>query len=875
MSKSLIIAEKPSVARDLAKALGKFASQDDYFENDKHIITSAIGHLVELCLPNEMDKKRGKWSFASLPIIPDHFDLKAIEKTSSRLNLLKRLLKRPDVSEVVNACDAGREGELIFHYIVQLAGSKKPTRRLWLQSMTPDAIRDGFAHLRTGESMVPLADAAVCRSESDWLVGINATRAMTAFNSKGGGFQLTPVGRVQTPTLAILAEREEKIRAFKPRPYFEVFADFGVAAGTYRGRWFNESFKKDGDEDAKAERLWDRASAEAIIAKCTGKPGVISEEKKPTTQIAPQLYDLTTLQREANSRFGLSAKRTLQIAQALYEKHKVLTYPRTDSRYLPDDNLGQVKKILTGLEIQDLAAHARHALEKGWIGLNRRVFNSAKVTDHFAIIPTGVSPSKLDDFELKIYDMVARRFVAAFYPVAKFEVTTRITRVENEAFKTDGKILTDPGWLAVYGKDAAGEDENVVPIKAGESAKTESLELKENETRPPARYSEATLLSAMEGAGKLIDDEELRDAMKERGLGTPATRAGIIEKLIYEEYVVREGRELRPTPKAFSLMTLLKGLDIAELCSPELTGEWEFKLAEMEQGRIGRPAFMEEIAAMTRNLVERAKGHETDTVPGDYTTLDAPCPRCGGVVKENYKKFQCQKCEFSVWRILSGRQFEPIEIEELIVAGKIGPLQGFRSRLGRPFAAMIKLNAEFSTEFDFGQSAADGGEPIDFSDKTPLGDCPKCHHKVYDTGLAYQCEKSVGPDRQCDFRSGKIILQREIEQAQMVRLLTTGKTDLLHKFISKKGRPFSAYLVRGGDGKVSFEFEPRVPKTAAKVVAKVAAAKAAAAAADTATEDTAAAGASAGDRKPAKTATRRAVTKAGAKTASTRKKAVA
>ncbi|MFM8983491.1 MAG: DNA topoisomerase 3, partial [Spartobacteria bacterium] len=616
MSKSLIIAEKPSVARDLAKALGKFASKDDYFENDSHIITSAIGHLVELCLPNEMDKKRGKWSFASLPIVPDHFDLKPIEKSITRLNLLKRLLKRPDVTEVVNACDAGREGELIFHYIVKLARSKKPTRRLWLQSMTADAIRDGFAHLRTGDSMIPLADAAVCRSESDWLVGINATRAMTAFNSKGGGFQLTPVGRVQTPTLAILAEREEKIRAFQPRPYFEVFADFGVAAGSYRGRWFSESFKKNDDEDAKAERLWNRTDAEAILAKCTGKPGIISEQKNPKTQIAPQLYDLTTLQREANSRFGLSAKRTLQIAQALYERHKVLTYPRTDSRYLPDDNLGQVKKILSGLEIKDLAAHARHALEKGWIGLNRRVFNSAKVTDHFAIIPTGVSPSKLDDFELKIYDMVARRFVAAFFPVAKFEVTTRITRVEQEAFKTDGKILTDPGWLAVYGKDAAGEDENVAPIKPGESAKTESLAIKENETRPPARYSEATLLSAMEGAGKLVEDEELAEAMSQRGLGTPATRAQTIEGLLLDGYLQRQGKELIVTSKGLALITLLRGLGIQALTSPEMTGEWEFKLKQMEHGGLDRDRFMQEIRAFTTDIVEKAKTFEGDLVSG-------------------------------------------------------------------------------------------------------------------------------------------------------------------------------------------------------------------------------------------------------------------
>ena len=810
MSKSLVIAEKPSVARDLAKALGKCTPKDDYFESDTLVITSAIGHLVELCLPNEMVKKRGKWSFANLPIVPDHFDLKAIEKTSSRLNLLKRLLKRPDVSEVVNACDAGREGELIFHYIVQLAGSKKPTRRLWLQSMTPDAIRDGFAHLRTGASMVPLADAAVCRSESDWLVGINATRAMTAFNSKGGGFQLTPVGRVQTPTLAILAEREEKIRAFQPRPYFEVFGDFGVTAGTYRGRWFAEGFKKSDDENAKAERLWDRATAEAIVAKCTGKAGIVTEEKKPTTQIAPQLYDLTTLQREANGRFGLSAKRTLQIAQALYEKHKVLTYPRTDSRYLPDDNLPNVKKILSSLEIHDLADHARHALGKGWVGLNRRVFNTAKVTDHFAIIPTGVSPKTLDDFELKVYDMVVRRFVAAFFPVAKFEVTTRITRVEQEAFKTDGKILTDPGWLAVYGKEAVGEDQNVVPIQAGETATTEALEIKENETRPPARFNEATLLSAMEGAGKLVDDEELREAMSQRGLGTPATRAQTIEGLLLDGYLLRQGRDLIVTSKGLALITLLRGLGIQSLTSPEMTGDWEFKLKQMEGGGLERPKFMEEIRAFTTDIVEKAKTFEGETVEGNFQELDIACPKCGHIgFKESFKAFECgAKCGAIVWKTMAGRTFEREEVQTLLTEGRVGPLEGFRSKMGRPFAATVQFDkAEGKQSFDFGDSA-DSAASINFAALPSIGTCPACKTgTIHDTGTAWQCS-NVGA---CKFRMGKSLCQREIPREQIDKLIAEGKTSLIPRFISKKGRPFSAYLTLEGD-KVKFEFEPREKK---------------------------------------------------------------
>jgi DNA topoisomerase-3 len=813
MPKTLVIAEKPSVANDLAKALGKFTKKDDFFESDDTVITSAIGHLVELCLPNEMDKKRGKWSFANLPIVPDHFDLKAKEKTLSRFNLIKRLLKRADIGDVVNACDAGREGELIFHYVIQLAGSKKPTRRLWLQSMTPEAIREGFAHLRAGKEMVPLTDAAVCRSESDWLVGINATRAMTAFNSKGGGFQLTPVGRVQTPTLAILAVREEKIRAFQPRPYFEVFGDFGVAAGVYRGRWFDEKFKKGADEDAKAERLWERATAEAIVAKCTGKPGFITEEKKPTTQISPQLYDLTTLQREANSRFGLSAKRTLQIAQALYEKYKVLTYPRTDSRYMPDDNLANVKNVMGKLEIDDLAAHGRKALQSGWVNLNRRVFNNAKVTDHHAIIPTGVSPKALDDFELKIYDMVARRFVAVFYPAAQFEVTTRITRVEAEAFKTDGKILIEPGWLAVYGKQAAGEDDQtVVPIAKDESAKTEALEIKENETKPPARFNEATLLSAMEGAGKLVDDEELREAMSQRGLGTPATRAQIIEGLILDGYIVRQGRDIITTSKGLALITLLRGLGIQSLTSPEMTGEWEFKLKQMEQGALDRTQFMQEIRGFTEDIVNKAKSFEGDTIGGSFQDLDVQCPKCSHIgYVESFKAFECgAKCGAIIWKTMAGRTFEREEVQSILELGRIGPLEGFRSKLGRPFAAVVKLDAEGKQSFDFGDSA-DSIASLNFAELPTIGSCPSCKSgTIHDSGTAWVCSNTSA----CKFRMGKTLCQKEIPREQVEKIITEGKTDLIHRFISKKGRPFSAFLKLEKD-KVSFEFEERERKPAA------------------------------------------------------------
>jgi DNA topoisomerase III len=818
MGKALIIAEKPSVAGDISKVLGKFEKTADYYENDEYVISSAVGHLLTICVPEQFEVKRGKWTFANLPVIPPHFDLLPIEKNEARLKVLLKLIKRKDVTSLINACDAGREGELIFRYIVQYAKSQKPIQRLWLQSMTAAAIRDGFAHLRTDGEMIPLADAATCRSESDWLIGINGTRAMTAFNSKTGGFHLTTVGRVQTPTLAILVEREEKIKKFISRDYWEIHGTFGAEAGEYAGRWFDEKFsRKEGDEQSRPERVWEIARAEEIQKKCLGKIGIVTEESKPTTSMSPQLYDLTTLQREANGRFGFSAKNTLGLAQALYEKHKVLTYPRTDSRALPEDYLETVKTTLGMLAETNYRTPAETILKNGWVRPNKRIFNNAKVSDHFAIIPTLIAPKALSEPEQKLYDLVTKRFLAIFYPAAEFLVTTRITRVEREPFKSEGKVMVNAGWLAVYGKEAAESDDTptLAPVKPNETVKTEKIEVEANVTKPPARYSEATLLGAMEGAGKLIDDEELREAMSDKGLGTPATRATIIEGLIWEKYVVRNARELQPTAKAFSIITLLRGLEIPQLCSPELTGEWEFKLNLMARGKMKRDEFMKEIADATRDMVAKAKSHESDTVPGDYGKLTVPCPKCGGEILENYKKFQCQKCDFSLWKIVASRQLEISEVEELISKGTVGPLQGFRSKQGFPFAAIIKMGAEFKPEFDFGNDQNKDGEaaaPVDFTGKEPLGKCPKCGARVFDAGMNYICEKATGPDKTCTFKTGKIILQQPIEAAQVKKMLETGKTDLLTKFISKKNnRAFKAFLVIK-DGGTAFEFAPREPR---------------------------------------------------------------
>jgi DNA topoisomerase III len=831
MTKTLIIAEKPSVANDIAKALGGFTKHDEYFESDQYILSSAVGHLVEIAVPEEYDVKRGKWTFTHLPMIPPHFALNPIAKTESRLKVLNRLLKRKDVTALINACDAGREGELIFRLIVQYAKAKQPIKRLWLQSMTLGAIRDGFARLREDKEMLPLADAARCRSEADWLIGINGTRAMTAFNSKEGGFYLTTVGRVQTPTLSIVVAREEKIKSFVARDFWEVRAEFVCAAGIYEGRWLDTTHRRDEtDPEKRAERLWSKAAADSIVAACRSRQGVVTEESKPTTQMAPALFDLTSLQREANTRFGFSAKNTLGLAQALYEKHKVLTYPRTDSRHLPEDYLSSVRETLEVVsENNNYHQFAKQILNKDWVKPNKRIFDNAKISDHFAIIPTTQAPKNLSEPEQKLYDLVTRRFMSVFFPAAEFQVTTRYTEVSGHQFKTEGKVMTNPGWLAVYGKEAANEDDKenagtLVAVAKDEKVQTDKIAANGLVTKPPARYSEATLLSAMEGAGKLLDDDDLREAMAGKGLGTPATRAAIIEGLLNEKYLLREGRELIPTAKAFQLMTLLRGLGIEELTAPELTGEWEYKLSQMERGKISREEFMREIARMTQIIVKRAKEYNNDTIPGDYATLKTPCPNCGGVVKENYRRFVCTKCEFSMTKTPASRQFEIAEVEELLEKREIGPLQGFRSKMGRPFAAILKIGRDEETkncklEFDFGQSQEEGenGEGVDFSEQSALGACPKCGAGVYELGLSYVCEKTVAKPKACDFRSGRIILQQEILPQQMTKLLNEGKTDLLPGFVSQRTRrAFKAYLVKDKTGKVSFEFEERKAKAPAK-----------------------------------------------------------
>jgi DNA topoisomerase-3 len=817
--KSLVIAEKPSVAADLARALGKVPKKADHYENDEYVISYALGHLVELEMPEDIDKKKyGFWRLETLPIIPHKFGLKPIEDSKERFNALKKLLARKDIDQVINACDAGREGELIFAYLYQLSKCKLPVKRAWMQTMTTGGIQEAFRSLRNGEKMKGLEDAARCRSESDWLIGINGTRALTKrmFGSRAGN--VASVGRVQTPTLAIVYARELEIRNFKPRDYWRVTATFEIAKGRYEGVYQRANFKRaENDEHDRIDRIWEKAMAEAVLAACQGQPlAKVTEEKKASTQASPRLYDLTTLQREANNRFGLPARRTLQIAQALYERHKMITYPRTDSRALPEDYIPTVRETLQNLH-GELGGHAHKVLNEGWVRPNKRIFNNEQISDHFAIIPTAHEAKNLDEMEAKLFDMIARRFIAAFYPAAEFDITTRISTVApGHDFKTEGKVLTFPGWLAVYGKNTVDDDapdSKALPALSPEDgspaqAKTVESKLHAETTKPPPRYTEATLLSAMEGAGKLVDDEELALAMKERGLGTPATRADTIDGLINQKYMDRPQRELIPTAKAEQLIQFLSAVKAEELTKPDLTGEWEYKLRQMEHGKFTRANFMAEIESTTKGIVERVKGFEEDDSIARETDILSPTDQ--KPLRETLRGYKSQDGEFMIYKVIGGRRMEETEVRELVEKGQIGPLDGFISAKTRArFSALLKLTKDAETgkykaEYDF-------GDKVDLGTVEPYWTDPKTGAQLCEVGSSHILRERDGEGWKQTFRIGRLMCQKPITREYAIQLVGEGKTELIKGFISKKGRPFDAFLKREGP-KFSWEFPPRAPK---------------------------------------------------------------
>jgi DNA topoisomerase-3 len=709
-SKTLVIAEKPSVGRDLTRVLpGPFQKQEGYLEGPEHVVTWAVGHLVQLAEPDEYDAKYKKWRMADLPIVPDKFKLVVRdERSKKQMTVVSKQLKRADVATVVNACDAGREGELIFAYLFEKAGAKKPVQRLWLSSMTKAAMQRAFTELRPAEEFAKLEAAARSRSESDWIVGMNATRAATIRlrSSFDGAVSL---GRVQTPTLAIITRREEEIRAFVPEPYWLVDALFeATGERTYEGRY----------HDGAKPRLKSAAEADAVVAAVTGQTGEITQlERKKRTEKAPLLYDLTSLQREANSRFGFTARRTLAAAQRCYEEHKVLTYPRTSSRFLTSDMIAELKAIAghVGGASRDYQAAAAYVQGLDLLPLGRVVADD-KVGDHHAIIPTNSTHNldKLSDDDRRIYDLVARRFLAVFHPEAVFENTKVETTVASHVFRTRGKVLLVPGWRGVYGElaesssatdDDEGRDQQLPKLELKEIVDTRDVTAAEKETQPPRRYSDASLLGAMETAGRLVDDDEMREAMKESGIGTPATRASIIERLIDVGYVEREARSLVATEKGLNVIRLLGE---HPLTSPQMTGDWEQRLGKIERGEEPRRTFMADIKGFAESTVA-----ELDAKLKDVRIPRAnlgPCPVCGNDIVENRKGFSCWSredpgCGFVIWKAKAGKTLPMAVAKELIATGRTAkPVTGFKGRSGRSFRAKLALQqseeGKWRVEFD-------------------------------------------------------------------------------------------------------------------------------------------------------------------------------
>nr|WP_280971480.1 DNA topoisomerase [Cupriavidus gilardii]WDE72622.1 DNA topoisomerase III [Cupriavidus gilardii] len=722
--KDLIIAEKPSVAADIAKAIGDCRKvEGHYFESDRFIVASARGHLAKQVVPPGED--RGS-NLSVLPLIPSRFDLQPIEETEDVLRQLVKLIKRPDVAAVVNACDAGREGELIFHYIYSFAKCAKPVKRMWLQSMTHDAIRQELSHMKDGAAFQPLRDAAVCRAESDWLVGINATRGVSKlFEMINCARDLMPAGRVQTPVLAMTVELENRIRSFQARPYWELIGTFSAAAGTYEGTWVDPGFSKGDDDDATESRLFDQATALSILQRCKAAAVTnVRETSEEKRELPPRLFDLTSLQREANKRYGMSAKRTLDVAQALYETHKVLSYPRTDSTALPEDYLDTVRGLFDVLAQGDYGQLARKAIDHGFVRHEKRIFDNGKISDHYAIIPTMQPPDALSEDEKRIYDLVVRRFIAAFFPAARFNKTVRLTIVGNDVFKSNGSVLVEPGWMEVNGRDAS-EEHQLAMVAAGERPSITEIATKAKQTKPPKRFTEDTLLAAMESAGKRVDDEELREQLKAKGLGTPATRAATIEGLISSAYLFREGKELIPTEKGLRMIGFLMEQRLDFLCSPAMTGEWEKRLKMVENGGYSRPQFMSEIRAVVEQIIGRLQEQAANSPQVAAAKLDARCPSCGGEIREEALFYACGGCALKVWKIISKRRISRAEATQLLTTGKTQLLAGFVSTKAKPFSAhLVYRAAENKVAFEFpdsGFACPDCGKPLIHRSKPPSG----------------------------------------------------------------------------------------------------------------------------------------------------------
>ena len=881
MAKALILTEKPSVARDIAEVLGGFTEHDGYWESDRHVLTFAVGHLFELLEPEELDPKYKRWTLDVLPILPEAFQLKKKKGQSDRVRIIEKLAERKDVDRIVNACDAGREGELIFREVVSYLGVSKPVERLWLQSMTADAIQGGFAHLRPGAELEGLGQAAECRARADWLIGMNATRALTKRLKSRRETRAWSAGRVQTPTLALLVERELEVLAHVPVSYWRVVASFAHPSHSYTGTWYDPAFSEGEGDDRRDDRIFDEARARAIVAAATGQVASASETRKPSRESAPPLFDLTSLQREGNRRFGWSARRVLGAAQRCYEAHKALTYPRTDSRCLPSDYRATVDEVLRKLagarrdDLADYSRAARHLLDAG-LENTGRVFDDAGVSDHFAIIPTGVLPR--DDMrgdDRRVYDLVTRRFLGAFHPPAVWERVERISVAAGESFRTRARALMEPGWRAVL---AEAEEEDAAPLAPltpgqdearGVAVTTGEVRAEAEETKPPARITEARLLSLMENAGRNIEDEDLARVMHDKGLGTPATRAEVIENLIAKEYVLRVGKVLRPTVKGIRLIDTLRRIHVDRLASAALTGEIEQHLGQVENGKRSADDFMGEMADYAREIVERAKGFEYEELYASDPPL-GPCPACGRPVREYAWFYRCEPkpgaerppraekspkrkkgepapepvasddCPLRLWKDTSGRYIDRSTVATLLRDGKTGVLEGFVARGGRAYKGHLEIDHdEWRVRvFSEGWSEDTASEVPEYEVNTePLGTCPQSPScAVIETPTQFACTTRLqAEEQQAAFREARraarekgvppppkpeppdhpglalprTVCKREITREEALVYLRDHKTELLTDFTSRFGRPFSAQLVLKENGRHGFEFPPR------------------------------------------------------------------
>ncbi len=862
MAKSLVITEKPSVARDIVAVLGGFTEHEGYWESDTYVVTFSVGHIVELLSPEDVDPLYKRWTLDTLPILPGEFKLKQKAGQSERIRTIKKLLARNDVDCVVNACDAGREGELIFREILEYLECGKPTKRLWLQSMTASAIRAGFNALVDGSQYDGLGAAASCRSKSDWLIGMNATRALTRRLKGRKEKTAWSAGRVQTPTLAIVVDRELEILAHVPKPYWQLQARFQAADHEYVGTWFDAAWSApEGDErELRDDRIFENARANALVERTQGQAAIAAETRKPSRETAPPLFDLTSLQREGNRRFGWSARRTLNAAQRCYEAHKLLTYPRTDSRCLPNDYRATVDAVLRSFsEAGPFQAEAGHLREQA-LENTERTFDDAKVSDHFALIPTGKLPdANLSGDDERLFDLVARRFLANFYEPAVWNRVERVTEVAGQQFRSRSRTLDEPGWRAVLGQ--AEQEEQALPPLVANASEAEAVpvralgvELVAERTKPPARITEARLLSLMESAGKDIEDEEIARAISDKGIGTPATRADVIENLIAKGYLVRAGKSLRPTVKGIRLVDVLRRIHIDRLASPALTGELEYDLRQVEHGAMRAEQFMEEIVAYTREITDIAKTFEYEDLYPDEEALGS-CPLCSRPVFERSWFYRCLEvpgvsdeddCRLRIWKDKSGRYMDRQTARTLLEKGETEELEGFATRDGRTYSARLTLeDGEVVLHPVAGSASERVSESPEYEvDEDPLGPCPMgCGSQVVESPTHFQCQAGIAKqaeneakardyeaahgedgkrrrrykvpdeDKPCGFLVPRTVCKREITREEALKLLGPDKkTDLLTDFTSRFGRPFSAMLFMKENGRHGFEFAPRQPR---------------------------------------------------------------